>query len=357
MSKSNLSENETRTLLGLVKFPTLNDRQLSERIGIKMSTVTAIKNRLKDMGYFITVRVPNLQYLGAEVMSVTYAHTDPSVPERTQVEVGRRLVEEFDELFYIGAGPRYRFSVSMHRSYSSACGMADRVLDLYSRNGLLIPGEHRTMHLPFDRTKVYNFFDHSSLLERSFGIQLPTRDKDRKAHDGEFGAVRAVKLSRIERKVLRGLVQNPDLLDSNISKRIDVTRQSVTKMRKRFEDLDLFHALRVPNLEMLGFDVLALVHTRYSPASTVTSRAGPLKEIYDRMPVIFKAETDVEGVELVATRDFQEFDDYLNLKVSHLRSEGAIDRDPVAFPFTFANYQAVKNHVYSPGLARITEQD
>ncbi len=357
MPKASLSMNEMRTLLGLVKYPTLNDRQLSERIGIKMSTVTAIKNRLKDMGYFISVRVPNLQYLGAEILSITYAHTDPAVPEETQVEVGRQLLEEVDELFYIGAGPRYRFSMSMHRNYSSACRVLDGVFDLYSRNGFLIPGEHRMAHFPFDQTKMYNFFDYSVLLEGAFDLQLPPREADRRIHDGEFGAVRSLKLSRIERKVLRGLVRNPDLLDSNISKRIDVTRQSVTKMRKRFEDLDLFKALRIPNLEMLDFQVLALVHTRYRPTSTVMDRSGPLKEVYDLMPVVFKAETNKEGVELVATRTFQEFDDYLNLKVAHLRRAGAIDQDPLVFPFTFPNFQAIKNHIYSPGLTRITEQD
>ena len=357
MSKANLSANETRTLLGLVKYPTLNDRQLSERIGIKMSTVTAIKNRLKDLGYFITVRVPNLQNLGAEIMSITYAHTDPAIPEETQVDVGRMLFEDFDELFYIGAGPRYRFSLSMHRNYSSACRVIDGVFDLYSRNGFLIPGEHHVVHFPFDQTKIYNFFDYSSLLERALGIQLPAREADHQIHDGEFGIVRSAKVSRIERKVLRGLVQNPDLLDSNISKRIDVTRQSVTKMRKRFEDLDLFHALRIPNLTMLDFEVLALVHTRYRPTSTVKERAGPLKTIYGRLPILFKAETDKEGIDLVATRNYEEFDEYMNLKVSHLRGEGVIDHDPRVLIFTFPSFQAVKNHVYSPGLTRITEQD
>ena len=235
--------------------------------------------------------------------------------------------------------------------------MANQVIDLYSRNGMLIPGQHGAVHFPFDRTKVYNFFDHSALLERAFDMQLPTRDEDHRIHDGEFGQVKAVKLSRIERKVLRGLVSNPDLLDSNISKRIDVTRQSVTKMRKRFEGLRLFNALRVPNLEMLGFHVLALVHTRYHPTSTVEGRAATLKTVYGDMPVVFKAETDAEGIELVATHDFRGFDDYMNLKVTHLRGEGVIDMDPVAYPFTYANFQAVKNHVYSPVLAKITEQD
>ncbi|MCJ2540497.1 MAG: hypothetical protein LN414_04425, partial [Candidatus Thermoplasmatota archaeon] len=143
----------------------------------------------------------------------------------------------------------------------------------------------------------------------------------------------------------------------NISKRIDVTRQSVTKMRKRFEDLDLFHALRIPNLTMLDFEVLALIHTTYRPTSTVKERAGPLKDIYGRLPILFKAETDKEGIELVATRNYGEFDEYMNLKVSHLRGEGVIDHDPEVLTFTFPSFQAVKNHVYSPGLTRITEQD
>ncbi len=357
MSAGSLSENESRTLLGLVKYPKLNDRQLSEQIGIKMSTVTAIKNRLKDTGYFMTVRVPNLQNLGAEILSVSYAHTDPAVPEKGQLRMGRELLEGFDELFYIGAGPRYRFSMSMHRNYSSARRVLDGVFDLYSRNDLLIPGEVERVHFPFERTKIYNFFDYSRLLERSFDIQLPPRMSDRHVHDGEFGSVRSVKISRIERKVLRGLVQNPDLLDSNISKRIDVTRQSVTKMRKRFEDLDLFHTLRIPNLEILGFEIMALVHTTYGPTSTVKERAGPLKEVYDEMPILFKLETDGQGIELAATPDFSTFDEYMNLKVSHLRGLGAIERDPTVLAFTFSNFQAIKNHVYSPGLTRITEQD
>ena len=357
MTKPSLSDNEQRTLLGLVKYPTLNDRQLSERIGIKMSTVTAIKNRLKDMGYFISVRVPKLQNMGAEVLTVSYSMTDPSLDEKTQLDVGRQLVEGFDEMFLIGAGPRYRFSMSMHRNYSSASRVLGGMMDLYSRSGLLVPGEHRAVHLPFDQTKVYNFFDCTDLLERSFGFQLPAREEDRLVHDGEFGTVGNVKLSRIERKVLRGLIQNPDLLDSNISKRIDVTRQSVTKMRKRFEDLDLFFTLRIPNLEMLGFEILGLVHTRYGPSSTVRERAGPLKEVYDGMPVLFKADTDREGVEIVATRDFREFDEFMNLKVRHLRETRAIETDPVALTFNLPELLTIKNHVYTPGLTRMTEQE
>lgn len=357
MSKDILSENEARTLMGLVKYPNLNDRQLSETIDIKMSTVTAIKNRLKDLGYFITVRVPKVQNLGAELLSVSYEFTNPAAPEESKVEVGRSLLEGFDELFYVGVGPRYRFSISMHRNYSSACRVLSGVQELLSRQGLLAPGDHGAVHLPFDQTRVYNFFDCSGLLEQTFGLKLPARPEDDRLGDGTFIASHAQKLSRIERKVLRGLIQNPDLLDSSISKRIDVTRQSVTKMRKRFSDLDLFFTQRIPNLELLGFEIMALVHTHYRPASTVRERAPGLAEIYDQLPLVFKADTDREGVELVATRSFRDLEAYLNLRSSVLWAQGSIEREPRMLLFTFDDFIAVKNHVYTPLLSRAVEQD
>ncbi|MEM2899573.1 MAG: hypothetical protein QXT63_02170 [Thermoplasmata archaeon] len=73
MSKGKLSKNEKLTLYGLVKYPDYNDREIAEKIGLKMSTVTAIKNRLKKNNVFSTIRVPLLQNLGCEMLEVGYA--------------------------------------------------------------------------------------------------------------------------------------------------------------------------------------------------------------------------------------------------------------------------------------------
>ena len=247
--------------------------------------------------------------------------------------------------------------MSMHGNYSAARQSMDGVLNLYSNHGFLIPGEYDIIHLPFDQTKIYNFFDHSRVLEQAFEMTLPGDDDAGDVHDGTFGSVRWAELSRIERKVLRGLTMNPDLLDSNISKRIDVTRQSVTKMRKRFQDLDLFINLRIPNLDLLGFEMLAFVHTSYRPSSNLRGRAGPISEIYDDLPIIFKAETDREGVELVATRSYSDFERYFGTLVTHLRRHRAIEVDPMVLLFTLDDFETVKNHVYAPVLSRVVDQD
>jgi DNA-binding MarR family transcriptional regulator len=357
MAKMGISDNEKMTLVGLVKYPTLNDRQLSEQIGIKMSTVTAIKNRLKDQGYFITVRVPKLQLLGAELLSVCYAHTNPSFPEERALEIGRKLFEGFEELFYIGAGPRYRFCMAMHSNYSRANLTFNEMFRLYSEYDFMVPEKPKVVLFPFGQSKILNFFDYSSVLERAFGISLPDRPVEESLGKKELVPSSRVEMSRIELKVLRGLIDNPDLLDSNIAKRIDVTRQSVTKMRKKFQDNDMFFTIRIPNLGLLGFEILAFIHTEYLPNNTMKERSKLFTDIYSETPVIMKIEGDLDGVEIVATENYPAFSDYYNAMATRLRERNYISKDPTVLLFTFDELVSIKNHVYTPALSRVTEPE
>ncbi len=357
MVKAGLSDNEKMTLVGLVKYPTLNDRQLSEQIDIKMSTVTAIKNRLKDQGYFITVRVPRLQLLGAELLTVCYAHTNPSFPEERALELGRRLFEGFEELFYIGAGPRYRFCLAMHSNFSRANLTFNEMFRLYSEYDFMVPEKPKVVLFPFGQSRILNFFDYSSVLERAFDISLPSGPVEGSVGGRGPAPSPAVEMSRIELKVLKGLIDNPDLLDSNIAKRIDVTRQSVTKMRKKFQENDMFFTIRVPNLGLLGFEILAFLHTEYLPNSTIEGRSKHISEIYAEAPVVMKVEGDLDGVEIVATENYPAFSDYYNDMTARLRQRDYISADPTVLLFTFDELASIKNHVYTPALSRVTEHE
>ena len=84
---------------------------------------------------------------------------------------------------------------------------------------------------------------------------------------------------------------------------------------------------------------------------------GPLAEIYPDLPIVFKADTNQEGVEIVATRSYSDFERYFDTLVTFLRQHDAIERDPVVLLFTFAEFETVKNHVYTPGLSRVVDQD
>ena len=89
--KTYLSTNERVVLLGLIKFPDLNDRQITEKVGLKLSTFTAIKNRLKKNDYFQTVRHPNMSILGSELMFVLFANLSVTPNEKNK----EQFVEKF----------------------------------------------------------------------------------------------------------------------------------------------------------------------------------------------------------------------------------------------------------------------
>src|SRR5512136_700682 len=68
MAKRGLTPNEKQVLYGLVRHPVLNDRELSELLDVKVSTVTAIRRRLRHAEYFTTRRVPMMHRLGWELL-------------------------------------------------------------------------------------------------------------------------------------------------------------------------------------------------------------------------------------------------------------------------------------------------
>src|SRR3972149_3058237 len=66
--KRSLTPNERAVLHGLVSRPTLNDRELSETLSVKVSTVTAIRRRLRRVDFFVARRIPMMHRLGWEIL-------------------------------------------------------------------------------------------------------------------------------------------------------------------------------------------------------------------------------------------------------------------------------------------------
>ena len=72
MAKRGLTGNEKQVLYGLIHHPVLNDRELSELLGVKVSTVTAIRRRLRRAEYFVTRRLPMMHRLGWEILADSF---------------------------------------------------------------------------------------------------------------------------------------------------------------------------------------------------------------------------------------------------------------------------------------------
>jgi hypothetical protein len=287
-----------------------------------------------------------LQHLGCELLTVNWAMLNASVPQTTRIDVGQALVVDFPEIFYIASDERAGFALSLNRNYSAARSNAERLFRVFSEREILLPEGFKAIYFPFSQSRLYNTFECGDLLASDFGIT--DREERPQGRDRfPFETVRSLDLSRIEKRVFRGIVANPDFHDSSVAKQIDVTRQTVTKIRRRFESLGLVRPLRVANLAALGYEVLALFHQHYRPNVQLEQRQEREELLFRKLPVIFRVATDLESFEIMAFHDFSE---YLRTAVAMSkfnREHRFIAREPDHLVFSMRQLYTIKNHVYS----------
>ena len=114
-----LTQAEMKTLLGLATYPTYNNRELAEAIGLKPPTVTAICRRLHDKNMFRTVKMPLMGNLGWEIMSFTWADLNIFSKDQEVVNAAIKGSRGHPSFIWIVDGTKYSL-ISYARNYTMA---------------------------------------------------------------------------------------------------------------------------------------------------------------------------------------------------------------------------------------------
>jgi len=88
-----LTSKEKLVLHGLCVYPFFNDIELSEKLKLKRSTVTAIRNRLWKDGWFSIINLPNFYALGCESFSLLHCNFKASLKERKDWGMLKEVLE------------------------------------------------------------------------------------------------------------------------------------------------------------------------------------------------------------------------------------------------------------------------
>ena len=303
--KKGLTRNVTTVLHGLVKYPTLNDRELSEEVGVRHSTVTAIRRRLHERGYFRTVRIPDVRRLGYELTIVEYGGLNPSA-SRSEVErFTESLRKENKGLYYLLASSDFYLHMSAARNYTSFRRWKEKIEFEFSDTNLFDGTTSTSVVLPNASRQLAKQFDYSRPLGLIFGL------KDKVTLEPTSSRIDAAKLTKKERTVLRGLVEHPELTDVALCEEIDASRQVVSSMKKRFERSGLIRTSRVVDLRKLGFEIYSFGHTRLNPPFPLSERAEGLSKTLRIVPQFIFLATNTESVICSA---FQSYDEYFRTR-------------------------------------------
>jgi DNA-binding MarR family transcriptional regulator len=356
MIHGRLNKNEKLVLYGLIKYPLYNDRELSEKIRLKMTTVTAIKNRLKKNRYYYTVRIPVLQNLGCELLMTAMLNFNPLKTERDRSKAHDDIYgDNVPELFFSVTETDQGFCLGMAKNFTEIHHAIEKIEQVYRENEIIDVDKPSYSYFPFEYSKILNFFDYAPIIKHTFNVSF--RGEDSEISPAEIPKTDITKLSNVEKRVLYGLIKYPDIPDSKIAENIEVTRQVVSKLKKSFETDGILKTLRIPNLRKLGFEILAVSKYMHNPKIPFEKRGKGIKQVLAEFPQIFLITGNLESLMINICRDFTEFQELKNKAYAHFKKQEFLIEEPEIMIFSIPNLKIIIEHNYASLLKKILNLD
>ena len=349
MAKRALTSNEKQVLFGLVRHPTRNDRELSEVLGIKVSTVTAIRRRLRRAEYFATRRIPMMHRLGWEILAAGHGQIARSAGSHAAARLKESLEDRFPPIFHFAYSPDHFFLLANAPSYTAFRRDLEDLRGAMHKTGLLEGGLIDTVVLPVGLTAIANFFDYSHVLALAFGIDDGTSVSLQHPKVGD------IELSRKETDVLRGLVRHPELSDKAVAQKIKASRQAVSKMRREFEAAGLLRTARIPNVRALGFELYLYAFPRFMSPATIRARTDAIEHTLSLTPHIFYATSNAESVILGTVRSYEHFSSLRGSIVKLYDEEGFLAREPAIQLGLVSMTEILRNCEFGPLVQMLRE--
>jgi DNA-binding MarR family transcriptional regulator len=347
--KSRLTEKEKLVLYGLVKYPKLTYGNLAKKIGLKHSTVTAIRLRQRQKNYYRCIRVPMLQGLGCEMLVVIYTNFNPVIPLEERVITTGKTIEVFEELFYSIGEQDKGFSLSLAKDYASIGKINDIRTQAFGGCGILEDEYPNMVLFPFGISRIYRFFDFEPLLRHNFNLDIK---KEANALDYSPKSKENIIFNETEKNVYYMLIQHPELSDGHLGKKLGISRHTVSRLRRNFEQENLMKKNNLPNLQKLGFEILTFMHIQYDP------RNPPDIEKDEAMALmgdetIFMASRTFETVMLMVYSDYDAYKQDRNRIMQVLKENKWITKDPLIRTYGLNTSIVIKDYIFAPIAKKI----
>jgi|GEM_PF-3151530 len=310
--KDVLTNKEKHALYYLVKYPVETDKALTEITKLKLSTVTAIRRRLRRIELYRGVNTALLTNLGAELLTVSYGTLN-----RISKGVGVDFYKNVDlNAFYMCTDEICDLAISFEKNYTGARKTMDNFLAQVHQKGLSSDNWH-TAVFPAESTYLLNFFDYSPVIRYLFNLDV--RASERKIQPTllrtESGSMEFTKKERIG---FTGLLMVPEGTDVDVSAKTKLSRQAVASMRRRFADKVLLPR-RVINLGKLGLEILVLTHDKLDLGISLEEKVDRAKEAISDLPVFFGVISNSDAIYLSAYKNYSDYVAHEKARIEQMR--------------------------------------
>lgn len=334
-----LTDKEKITLCALVMYPKYNDRELADITGLNLSTVTAIRRRLSNSGYYLTIRIPMVQQLGAELLTIAYGKISENHPREERDKTFGKFIKDNDRVFHAFTSDDSGVIMLISKNYTELKNDVDNLQRFLSKNEMLSSEAWEYVLFPFEVSNLINYFDYSFVLRQ---VIIKEECKIPKI-DLTYKKIEKRSLTTKEKAVLLSLVENPTLPDNAIAKKVGVSRQALSNMRQRFEDDDLIREVNIPNVELIGCEILIVSHVLFNPNSLLEDRKKGIQLLLEGSPLIFDISGSFEAVLMHVVGNYDDFNYYRNKMISYYASQNFLRGEPKLRLYSVKTMNHLKN--------------
>jgi len=214
----------------------MNDRELSENIGIKMSTITSIKNRLRASGVFRKANIPAYQRFGYSVVSLS------STRARTALSPAFDKGPAGSTAIFGVQDPLGALVMAYHKGFHEFKTF-EAAVDGWDHQLFSLAGARRIVEFDFTNSVNKAFF--GNRFDAGEGMS---------ANEGFYDLRK-----KVERSLLGPLIRMPDANSLKITKATGVSRQTVYKIRERFRKKGLINRTTLVDPRVLGLGLISAV--------------------------------------------------------------------------------------------------
>lgn len=246
-----LTDKEKLVLWGLCRYPLLNDEELSGRLNLKRSTLTAIKNRIKEKKWFGLIYLPNFHKLGCQFTSIFEGNLSKSAKVKT---LNLNLIKETPEVFLNNYQDDKFFGVFVSDKFVSF----KKFIDAFSEDNKDVFRMGTTENSFFYGLDNIELMGFSGMINNLFNLGMKEKSIIY-TFEGN-----GQELNTNEKRVLLAMVKNSEMSSSEISKKVWISKPTVIKIRKKLIEEGYLYPIVFPDFKKLGFPYIAKISLEFN---------------------------------------------------------------------------------------------
>ncbi|MDH5644703.1 MAG: hypothetical protein OEZ01_01780, partial [Candidatus Heimdallarchaeota archaeon] len=330
------------------------DQAIHSHIGMKKSTFSSIKTRLKESHYYHRFFIPNFPVLDFELLFIMFGELNRFTTFDERMRVAGDMVKSFTEDFYVVSEANHSFSLSVSQNYTEYAKNQMEFMQVYSENKFLSKDGMTHVAFPFEISQMLSFLDYESLLARLFGFSSEPYETRKSI---PFGRIKRIKLTKAEKKVLAGLIKYPDETDTLIADEVGVSRNTVANAKRKFLKKKICFPRVVPDIERLGLKTLVFNYTKYRPKLAPEDRAETSEKIRMLLSPHFYIYKNLDGFIISAHESKESFDEVYTQLYSFYRNKDYILGDPINYYMNIPDMKLIKSINYLPMILKMLKFD